>query len=543
MSDLRPIAVVSAETPAARAVAGGVATLLTAVGRWVEHVDPGDALDGHAAVVVARGRDVDAVRARFAGPVLCVDADLLDAAPALAASFAGRPVDAIRIDGVPVVLPRALPTLAGPALADGTAGLAVARAGIGYALPLVVTPTLRTVAGFWALAGAYEAMVAALVGEDTVAYVDPWPRGFRAARALTYDLDGLERGALPDCARDGRPATLFCCADALARLGDVGRGHELAAHGDVHRPFVDPRSNVARLERMLAAFAAAGVAPRGFSPPNLAWTSPLAALLERFAWVRIGYQERTFGFYPRTVAGAQVHGVSYYPDFLQRYVGADEYARLLGRFCAWAAATGVLAVPCFHPCLWDAPLRRFLDVPPGAVWEATLSEVTDWWAHRRRALVALAAGGEAPPDVVVVRTTPAERVAALRPVNGEPRPGPRTRGAARVVVDGRPVRVVPAADGPAVSVDVPLGAAWRPVGWLPASLRRALVPVTNKNGMNASLYGDLGLAPDVVGGALRLPVVAADEPVMVRPLVARDLGRVARGLVRRLVGAGDGADA
>jgi len=537
MTGLARIAVVAGSTPAARAVAGAVTSLLTAVGRWVEEVPAGADLGRHAAVILPRAQGWQAVRERYAAPLLVMDADLLDGQvdEAFRDRLGGARLASLAVHGTHALLPRPLPPLAGPALGDAPAGLAVESGrATGYALPFVVTPALRTVAGFWDLARALEDAVAALLGESTPLYADPWPGGFRAARVLTYDLDGLERGVLPSVVTSGRPATLFCCADALDRLGAATPHLEIAAHGDVHRHFDDERTNLLRIDRMRDAFRASGVEARGFSPPYSTYTSALAPLCARFAYVRRGYQERTLRFFPQAVQGATLCSVSYYPDFLQRYVGAEEYARLLGRFCTWAAATSVLAVPCFHPCLWPEPLRCFLDLPLGAAWETTLAQATDWWSHRGRALEAMATAGEsaAPPDLVLARATPAERLAALRPLDGEPAVAPRLRSATRVVVGGRRVRVVPAADGPASAVEVPLASVWRPLGWLPARLRRNLVRVANKSGVHACLYGELGLAPEIVDGAVRLPVVAADEPLlMVRPTLA-DL----RAVVRRAVG-------
>ena len=541
MSGLARIALVAGNTPAACVVAGAVTSLLTAVGRWVEEIPAGADLAPYALVILPRARGWQAVRERCAAPLLVVDADLLDGKVerAFRDRLSGTCVASLGVRETHALLPRPLPPLVGPALGDVPAGLAIESGrATGYALPFVVTPALRTVAGFWSLARALEEAVAALVGEPRPLYADPWPRGFRAARALTYDLDGLERSVLPSLVTGGRPATLFCCADALDRLG-AARALEVAAHGDVHRGFADERTNLARVDRVRDAFRASGLEARGFSPPNSTYTSALAPLCARFSYLRLGYQERTLRFYPQPAHGATLYSASYYPDFLQRYVGAEEYARLLGRFCAWAAATSVLAVPCFHPCLWPAPLRRFLDLPVGAVWEGTLADVTDWWAHRRRALEAMAMAGEGAgaPDVALARATPAERLAALRPFDGEPGVAPRVRSAARVVVAGRRVRVVPAAEGPAAAVDVPLGNAWRPLGWLPARLHRGLVRVANKNGLHACFYGELGLAPAIVDGGIRLPVVAADEPVMmIHPLLEslRGLGR----RVARRFGAG-----
>lgn len=549
MSRLARIAIVTEGTAGPRAVAGAVASLLTAVGRPVEQVGPEDDLAPYAAVILTRSHGWRAVRERSAAPLLVLDADLFAgrADPAFA-RLLGRPLTSyVTVGQTRVLLPCPLPPLAGRPLGDLPPGIVTeAEPGVGYGLPVVVAPALRTVGGFWSLAALIDQAVAALIGERTSLYVEPWPRGFRAARALTYDLDGLEAGKLPAVVAR-RPATAFCCADWLPYLGGAAAGLEIAAHGDVHRTFDDPETDLPRIDRMLDAFRAAGFAPRGFSPPNTVYGSPLPPLLERFSYVRIGYQERALRFFPEAVGRGFQISASYYPDFMQRYVGTAEYTRLLARFCGWAEATSTLAIPCFHPCLWPEPLHAFLDAPVGDVWETTLAEVIDWWAHRRRALVQVAEAGEgaAPPDVVLVRATPAARIASLRPVDGERPVTTGPRAASRVTVDGRAVRVVPAAEAPAASVDVPLGLGWRPVGWLPGRLRRAtsraLIRVTNKNGLHACFYQDLGVAPDVHRGSLRLPVVAGDEPVMVTYPVAADLGRFARRVARRLTRTGSHA--
>src|SRR5205823_104338 len=88
-------------------------------------------------------------------------------------------------------------------------------------------------------------------------------------------------------------------------------------------------------------------------------------------------------------------------------------------------------------------------------WEATLGELTDWWTRRRAALAAVATGGEAAPaDLALVRATPAERLAALRPRDGALRGDARPR-TARVVVGEREVSVVAAMAEPACGPTVP----------------------------------------------------------------------------------------
>src|SRR5437870_12982359 len=77
MSRLARIAVLAGDTPGARAVAGAVTSLLTAVGRWVEELPAGADLAPYTAVILPRSRSWRAVRERHAGPLLVVDADLL----------------------------------------------------------------------------------------------------------------------------------------------------------------------------------------------------------------------------------------------------------------------------------------------------------------------------------------------------------------------------------------------------------------------------------------------------------------------------------
>jgi len=544
MSGLAPIAVVVGDTAAARVVAGAVGSLLTAVGRWVVETPASADLSGYAAVILTRSHGWRAVRATYAGPLLVIDADVLSgrADAAFSHLLGATPVASLMVGDARVHLPRPLPPLTGKMIGEVAGGL-VAEAGahLAYALPFMVTPGMRTVRGFWSLARALELALAGLIGADSFVYAEPWPRGFRSARALTYDLDGLESiAAVPTVVAGGRAATAFCCADALEHL-EGARGLEVAAHGDVHRQFADARTNLSRVDRMLAAFLAAGLEPRGFSPPNLTYTSDTGPLLERFAYVRLGYQEHSLSFFPGTFARGTLTSVSYYPDFLHRYVGPEEYARLLGRFCRWAEMTGVLAVPCFHPCLWSEPLRRYLDAPPGNAWEATMAEVVGWWRHRERVLAAVACGKEnTVPDVVLVESPPARRLAALAAVDAEPELTSPARRVARVDVAGREVRVVPAVAAPVAGVDIPLGQTWKALGWLPGPVRRAasraLVSVANKNGVHACLYKTLGLTPEIVGGALRLPLVAADEPLMlIRP--ALELRGIARRAVGRLAAA------
>src|SRR5262245_5510059 len=81
MNGLARIAVLGGDTGGARAVAGAVVSLLTAVGRWVEEVPAGADLGPYAAVILPCSRGWRTVRERFAGPLAVVDADLLGGRP------------------------------------------------------------------------------------------------------------------------------------------------------------------------------------------------------------------------------------------------------------------------------------------------------------------------------------------------------------------------------------------------------------------------------------------------------------------------------
>src|SRR5881296_1702578 len=120
MSRLARIAVVGGDTAGARAVAGAVVSLLTAVGRWVEEVPAGADLDPYAAVVLPRSRGWRTVRERYAGPLVVADAELL---PLLS----GAPRATLAIGDTHALLPCPLPPLAGPPPGDAPRGL-VARA-------------------------------------------------------------------------------------------------------------------------------------------------------------------------------------------------------------------------------------------------------------------------------------------------------------------------------------------------------------------------------------------------------------------------------
>src|SRR5439155_1647431 len=151
MSRLARMAVVGGDTAGGRAVAGAVVSLRTAGGRWVEQV-PADAdLDPYAAVVLPRSRGWKTVRERYAGPLVVVDADLLGGRPdaEFLPLLSGAPRATLAIGDTHALLPCPLPPLAGPPPGDAPRGL-VARApsGAAYALPVVVSPALRTVAGF-----------------------------------------------------------------------------------------------------------------------------------------------------------------------------------------------------------------------------------------------------------------------------------------------------------------------------------------------------------------------------------------------------------
>src|SRR3989442_101319 len=125
MNRLARIAVVGGDTAGARAVAGAVVSLLTAVGRWVEEV-PADAdLDPYAAVVLPRSRGWRTVRERHPGPLVVVDADLLGGRPdaEFLPLLSGAPRATLAIGDTHALLPCPLPPLGGAPPRDAPPGL------------------------------------------------------------------------------------------------------------------------------------------------------------------------------------------------------------------------------------------------------------------------------------------------------------------------------------------------------------------------------------------------------------------------------------
>lgn len=530
------IAVVTGQGPAAHAVSGAVVSLLTALGRWVEEVPPGAPLAGFAAVLAADAAAWRTARAAYAGPLVVVDAGALD----VTAQPSPLPTDGrfapgdVDLGVARIVFGQSLPKLAGDPIDGCARGVAVrADDRTVYVLPVVLTPSFRTAAGFWRLAAVLDRALVALLGDALGPYVEPWPDGAPAARSLTCDLDDLTAAAqLEALGTAGRRGTLFACADSLPLIRTLENGFEVAGHGDVHKPFGDDATNLGRVDAMVSAFADEGRGVEGFSPPNLIYSSSLAPLSNRFRHLRLGYQGQSWRFFPTRTDGLVVTRVSFYTDFLHRYVGHDECGRLLASADAWSASTRALSVPCFHPGLWSGPVDAYLRHTPPPAWETTLREIAAWWERRAAALLRLHEGVASREAALrLVESTTDARVTALLGAARDATTAPAPAGPARWVgVAKRQFVVVPAAARPAVDVQVRLGGAWPLATVLPSPWRRRLLRVANGGGVTAGLYAALGARPDVRAGGVRLPMVVPDEPMLLTPWRWRELRRPPRRL-------------
>lgn len=528
-----PIAMITGQGACAHGVSGVVLSLLTALGRWIEEVPRETDVAEYALVLVPDVPTWRAIRARYAGPIVVVDAGLAlgQSAPPEVRTVGGRLVERIAIDGGMIVVPCGLPALDGAAVAGTPAGVAVQLdARTVYSLPVALSPGFRNPRGFWRLAEWLDRCVVALLGAAAGPFVEPWPDGARAARSITCDLDDLQSAAqLADLADSGRPGTLFACADGIPHLRGIAAPFEMAGHGDVHEQFSNDATNLSRVDAMCEAFAQAGWPLRGFSPPNLVWSSAIEPLATRFEHLRFGYQGPTWRIFPTRLGETIVTRISFYTDFLHRYVGHEETGRLIASADVWATETRGMSVPCFHPGLWTEPMRAYLRTPVPTAWEATLADITSWWRRRHVALARLARGeAVVEPGLRVVPEGIDARIAAL--LDGvTSRTGEAAgqgRSVRQVEVAKRPYTVVPAADES--GVDVPLGRSWAWAGVMPSSWRRALLRVANRGGVTAGLYSALPLAPGLRGAAAQVPWRVRDEPLLLTPVRWRELGRPRR---------------
>jgi hypothetical protein len=529
------IGIVAGDTAAARLEANAVYSLLTAAGNWAEPARLGALVDFDV-VVLSSSRLWPAASREFRGPLVVYDAELLGGRVA-------RPFrDVVRWPA---------PTGSGAPALEST-GARVARVGAaGAARALELTPTLRYAlpehasidlqqpAGFWRLAATVQEDVAAVLGCERSYFADPWPDGAAGAAAFTCDLDDLGRGGGRVALPDGVALTLFCCADDLAHLPDVRGAVEIAAHGDVHLPFLDGRDNARRIAAMLDGFRAEGRVPLGFSPPMLTYSSPLEELTDRFAYVRLGYMEPEMLFFPAPAGAALRLPVSYYTDYLLRYVDPARFADFLVGYLGWTAACGTLAVLCFHPVQFPHAADTVAARRPPGLWCATLADVSAWWRRRQAAFTAARRGETTSGVAGEVTAWPErlERLARRAPAPAEPAPGielqtrPSPRGPVHVVVN----------DAPAARADVEIAVALpqRHLAWLPGRLAERLcrrqLRIWNKSGFHAALYSTLRYRPaltiDRRAGCVRLtlPVVAAREPLVI--------GLAARPRLRGMAGA------
>jgi hypothetical protein len=413
-------------------------------------------------------------------------------------------------------------------------------------LPFFLTPDLQDRRVFWRCAEILAMHVGAALQRSEFSYADPWPEGYVAAFALTFDLDDLTQRntAFESALQTAAPTTLFVCANQLHALPPIGANLEVACHGDVHVPFDNARTNEARIDTMWKRFVAAGFAPQGFSPPYLAYTSPRATLTRRFGYLRMGYMERELLFFPRFADGGIVSGVSFYPDHALKYVAPSRFHSMIERYLTWSRNRGFLATLCFHPALFPDAYRPYLPRQEAGVWRATMADIASWWRVREQTLVKLRDGDPIETiGLVLSREAPAARVRRLMAhdvdavQNDDDRSLDYSRSGAGATVVYNP------SDRIARDVQLPRGEVSRESP--PGELRgheQPLVEVNTKNGFHGCFYGRLGFEARLNGDAtsLYLPFVAGNEYLVSKPVprgrsTTRRVYARARSMIRHVV--------
>jgi peptidoglycan/xylan/chitin deacetylase (PgdA/CDA1 family) len=265
-----------------------------------------------------------------------------------------------------------------------------------------------------------------------------WPEGFRAAVALTFDVDAESAVLAVDPGYERRPslmshqrygprvgvprllrlleersvrATFFVPGATADRHPEavsaiVEAGHEVAHHGYLHEPLTGRSEAEERafLERGLEALdRVAGVRPAGYRAPWWELGEHTLALLHELGFA---YDSSMFDGDAPYLAGAGAGGlvevpVSWALDDWERYAfwpdltGSGVIARPSEVLEAWweeieaLVEVGGCAVPTMHPFLSGRPSRaravgtlldRILEL--GDVWVATCGEIAAHTAQR-----------------------------------------------------------------------------------------------------------------------------------------------------------------
>jgi len=532
------IAVAAGEGAASRLAAHCVYSILTRLGHWAELVDVRllgeDAFD----LIVFTSRPSGGGLQVSTTPRIVYDASLFGGS-------ALGDVDRLSLAGESLSAQfrhSLLPD--GDAISTDDTGQHIARCtapGTIHALPIFLTPEIQRNAVFQECVALVGRHVAHALDQDAFLYVEPWPRGFKAALAATFDLDGMRQrdGAFLDALAAGCKSTLFACADQLHVLPESQPHIEIACHGDVHTVFNGAATNEIRVASMTASFQAAGLAPRGFSPPNLVYTSSLERLSTSFDYLRIGYMERELLFFPTLRHGVVEIPVSFYPDHALKYVADDVYHSMMDTYLRWATSRGALAVLCFHPALFPDAYTPYLGRQDSGVWRPTLSELATWWRQRRSWMDAarrgeIAAAPTSAGQLALKRDQVVARTASLVPTQM------RHAESAVSFGEGRLDRttIVVANTSATLVRDVAIPAVTARSSWPERSGSSGIPKVVAKNGFHACFYGRLGFDLSRSAGSLRAPFVAANEYLLLstrrRPAAsARSAFVRARTLLRR----------
>jgi hypothetical protein len=224
-----------------------------------------------------------------------------------------------------------------------------------------------------------------LTGINEFTFCSPWPDNFVSAVGLSMDMDEAreDRNIFEKVNKSNKDLTLFFCSKDSNLLKNFESNHEIAAHGDVHKPFRFGKKR--RIKNMLRGFQSSGQKIIGFSPPDLSYWGNYEKLSKHFAYIRIGYMEPNLLFYPLKTDSIYYVPISYYTDHKLKYLKRDDFFNGINYYLRWGISRNHLISFCFHPYIYDA-YSDLLKVNIPKVWFATLSDLVRWWSEREKFL-------------------------------------------------------------------------------------------------------------------------------------------------------------
>jgi hypothetical protein len=264
-----------------------------------------------------------------------------------------------------------------------------------YSLPIFLTLEIDSPTVFRALSKELFWGICRLLRRDTFWFLSPWPQPYRSAMAMTFDLDHPppDSRALDIIEGSAAESTLFLCSADVDLVQGRRTKHEIAAHGDFHKPFRLRKQS--RLRQMIEVFQRANLEISGFSPPDLEYWGKLESLGSLFEYARTGYMEELLLFFPLLKNKLTITPISFYTDHRLRASQTGYLESAIHNYIIWSKRRRHLVTLCFHPFIYSF-YTDFLHFQDSEIWHTSMIEIVRWWKRRNIAIEAIKKGDSQP---------------------------------------------------------------------------------------------------------------------------------------------------